>query len=255
LPAERSEVVSARNVTVPTADGRCPASLHLPESGLPSPAVILFPDAGGLRDVFRAMGERLAGLGYVTLVPEPYYRHGEYAPFDMRSAFADPNERQRLMSLMQGLTSDDVVADAGAHIRYLLELPEVAGSRVGTTGYCMGGRTSLLVAGRHPQSVAAAASFHGGNLASDAPDSPHRNAADIKAEVYVAAAEDDGSFPPEQSERLDTALRTAGVRYVIETYPARHGFAVEDNATYDPAADERHWEALRTLFGDTLNEA
>lgn len=105
------------------------------------------------------------------------------------------------------------------------------------------------MAGHYPDQVAAAASFHGGRLAAtDDPDSPYLLAGRIRASVYVAAAENDVHFPPEQYQRLQQALITAGVRHTIDIYPAAHGFAVPDNPTYDAAADEHHWAALTELY-------
>jgi carboxymethylenebutenolidase len=126
----------------------------------------------------------------------------------------------------------------------------VAEARVGTTGYCMGGRISLLVAGHHPDRVGAAASFHGGRLADESdPDSPALVADRVRATVYVAAAENDELCPPEQLDRLAKAYTEAGVPHTIETYPGAHGFAVPDNiGRYDEALAERHWAALATLY-------
>jgi carboxymethylenebutenolidase len=243
-----------RSVEVSTEDGKCPCSLHVPDGDGPWPAVIMFPDAGGLRDTFRQMGERMAGLGYVTLVPDFYYRVGGYEPFDLRTVFGDPAERERLMNLMRSVTAEMIVRDARRFVDYLTSLPETSGNGVGTTGYCMGGRLSLIVAGHLGDRVAAAASFHGGNIAaSNDPDSPHLRAGDMAATVYVAGATDDGSFPDEQRDRLEDALTEAGVRHTIETYPAAHGFAVPDNATYDAVAAERHWEAMSSLFRSSLS--
>jgi carboxymethylenebutenolidase len=245
--------MTQRSVEVATEDGRCPCSLHLPTGEGPWPAVIMYPDAGGLRDTFREMGERLASLGYVTLVPDFYYRSGDYEPFDLRTAFSEPAERDRLMSLMGSVKPDMVVRDARTYVDYLTSLPETSGDAVGTTGYCMGGRLSLIVAGHLGDRVAAAASFHGGNIAAaDDPNSPHLQAARMKATVYVAGATDDASFPPEQRDRLDQALTEAGVQHTIETYPAAHGFAVSDNPTYDAAAAQRHWDAMANLFRSSL---
>jgi len=242
--------MTQRNVEVETQDGVSACSLHLPDGKGPWPAVIMYPDAGGLRDTFRDMGDRLAGLGYVTLVPDFYYRLGPFEPFDMSSIFSQPAERDRLMGMVRSVTATMAARDAGAYIDYLVSLPEATGTAVSTTGYCMGGRMSLTVAGHLGAQVAAAASFHGGNLAAaDDPDSPHLLAGEVSATVYVAAATDDASFPPEQSERLNQALTDAGVVHTIEQYPAAHGFAVPDNATYDPTAAERHWNALENLFG------
>lgn len=245
--------MSRVDVSIPTPDGDCAATLHLPAGAGPWPAVIMYPDAGGVRDTFLGMADRMAGLGYATLLPDVYHRHGPYQPFDLATAFSDPAERERLMGLVRSVTAAMTISDAGALLDFLAGRPEVAGTGVGTTGYCMGGRASLLVAAHHPERVAAAASFHGGRLAAtDDPDSPVLVADRVRAAVYVAAAENDASCPPEQLERLEKALTEAGVRHTVETYPAAHGFAVPDNPTYDPSADERHWAALARLYGSSL---
>jgi carboxymethylenebutenolidase len=245
--------VPRTDVTVPTEDGVCPATLHTPSSDGSRPAVIIYPDAGGVRETFLAMADQLADLGYTVLLPNVYYRSGEYEPFDLATVFSDPPERERLMALMGSLTGDAVVRDAGAFLEFLAGRPEVSGTGVGTTGYCMGGRISLIVAGHFPDRVAAAASFHGGRLAAEGdPDSPYLLADQIRAALYIAGAENDGSFGPDQYERLDKALTAAGVRYTLVTYPAAHGFAVPDNATYDEAAAQRHWTAMADLYAANL---
>jgi carboxymethylenebutenolidase len=245
--------MSRTDATVPTEDGACAATLHTPGAGS-WPAVILYPDAGGVRETFSAMADRLAGLGYAVLLPDVYYRSGGFTPFDLATVFSDPVERKRLTALATSVTGAMIVRDAGAFLGFLAGRPEVSGAGVGTTGYCMGGRMSLIAAGHHPDRIAAAASFHGGRLAAeDDPDSPYLLADRIRAAVHVAVAENDSSFPPDQYERLEQALKAAGVRHTINTYPAAHGFAVPDNPTYDSAADERHWAALTDLYGGNLH--
>lgn len=241
------------DVTLTTADGACVVTLHTPSSRGSWPAVILYPDAAGVRKTFHAMADRLAGLGYAVLLPDVYYRSGGYPPFDPATVFSDPAERERLTALASSVSNEMVVRDAGLFLDFLADRPEVSGPGVGTTGYCMGGRISLIVAGHYPDRVAAAASFHGGRLAADDdPDSPYLQAQRIRATVYVAAAQNDGSFPPEQYQRLEQALTAAGVKHLIETYPAAHGFAVPDTPTYDTVADERHWTALTDLYAANL---
>jgi carboxymethylenebutenolidase len=138
-------------------------------------------------------------------------------------------------------------------VDFLDALPEKKAGGVGTTGYCMGGRLSLIAAANLGPRIAAAASFHGGNIANeDDPNSPHHKASDIEAKVYVGGAIEDRSFPEEQKERLEKALTGAGVDHVIETYQAHHGFAVADNGSYDEAAAERHWKAMEEFFGSAL---
>jgi carboxymethylenebutenolidase len=244
------------NDTITTPDGTCPITFATPDGAAsdgPWPGVVMYPDAAGRRAVIDEMAQKLANYGYAVLVPDFYYRHGDWAPFDINTAFGDPDERTRLMGMMGSVTPETMASDAVAFFDYLASRQEVRGTSFGTTGYCMGGRTSLVVAGRVPERVAAAMSFHGGGLASDDPGSPHLLADQIKASVYVAGAEDDKSFPPEQAETLDKALTAADVEHTIEFYPAAHGFAVSDHGSvYDPAAAERHWKAMESFFGAKL---
>jgi carboxymethylenebutenolidase len=240
--------------TVTTPDGTCPVTFTTPDGAGPWPAVVMYPDAGGPRQVFRDMAAQLAGYGYAVLVPDIYYRSGDWAPFDLNTAFSDADERKRLMSMMGGITPEKMASDATAFFDYLQSRPEVSGTAFGTTGYCMGGRTSLIVAGRLPERVAAAMSFHGGGLATDDPGSPHLLADQIQAAVYVGGARDDASFTAEAAETLDKALTAAGVEHTIEWYDALHGYAVADHsAAYDEAAAQRHWDAMRDYFGAYLS--
>ena len=142
--------------------------------------------------------------------------------------------------------------DTESFLAYLAAQPDVLQPHVGTTGYCMGGAMSLSAAGHFPDRIVAAASFHGGGLATDAPTSPHLFAPKIKAKVYVAAAIEDPSFPDDMKQRLETALAEAHVDHTIETYPARHGWVPRDTPTHDPSQANRHWHALFQLFGSTL---
>jgi carboxymethylenebutenolidase len=240
-------------ISITTPDGVCDAHLHTPAGDGPWPAVIMYVDAGGVRDTFHAMAQRLADLGYAVLLPNPYYRVGPYEPFDARTVFTDKVERARLMELLEHITEEGAARDTGAFLDFLATAPEVTpGSRVGTTGYCMGGSFALTAAGRYPDRVAAAASFHGGEIASTAPDSPHVLAGSMRATLYIAGAENDRSFDDVQFERMSKALTDAGVEHTLVTYPAAHGFAVPDNPTYDEAAAERHWQALEQLYASTL---
>jgi carboxymethylenebutenolidase len=237
------------DVQVPAADGHSNGTLHVPEGDGRWPGVLVFPDAGGVRETFRQMGDRLAGMGYVVLIPDIYYRAGQWAPFDVATLFSDKKERARMQRLAAALTNEAIIADAGAYGDFLLGRPEVTGSAIGTTGYCLGGRMSLIAATGLGHKIAAAASVHGGRLAvAGDPSSPHLAADRITATVYVAGAEDDGSFTAEQAALLESALTGAGVDHTVEFYPARHGFAVPDNPTYDVQAADRHWAALHDLY-------
>ncbi len=238
--------------SVTTPDGSCAVGLFIPEGPGPWPGVVMYVDAGGVRDTFEQMAAKLAGFGYAVLLPDVYYRSGDWAPFNMATVFGDAQERRRLFSMIGSITPDKMASDAGAYFDYLAARPEVSGQRFGVCGYCMGGRISVMVAGLVPDRVAAAASFHGGGLVTDTDDSPHLLADRMSATVYVGGAENDASFTPDHAEQLDKALTAAGVQHTIEWYSAGHGFAVPDNLPYDAAADERHWNAMTGLFAATL---
>ena len=236
-------------VQIPAADGYSNGTLHFPDGDGPWPGVLVFPDAGGARATFRQMGDRLAGMGYVALIPDIYYRAGQWAPFDIATLFTDEQERARMSGIARVLTNDRIVADSDAYADFLLARLEVTGSGIGTTGYCLGGRMSLIAAGGLGRKIAAAASLHGGRLAvADDPSSPHLAAGRITAAVYVAGAKDDRLFTTEQAALLEGALTDAGVEHAIEFYPAHHGFAVPDNSTFDAQADARHWTALDSFY-------
>ncbi|MGV0749999.1 dienelactone hydrolase family protein [Mycolicibacter minnesotensis] len=237
---------------ITTPDGACPVRLFTPEGSGPWPGVVMYPDAGGVRAAFDEMAAELAGYGYAVLLPDVYYRHPGWAPFDMATVFADAKERGRLFSMIGDVTPDRMTTDARAFFDYLAGRPEVRGEKFGVCGYCMGGRTSVVVAGRVPDRVAAAASFHGGGLVTDAADSPHLLADQMTATVYVAGAENDASFTKAHAATLHEALSAAGVAHTVEFYPAAHGFAVPDNAPYDADAAARHWAAMRDVFGGAL---
>jgi carboxymethylenebutenolidase len=146
-----------------------------------------------------------------------------------------------------------VMRDTGLVISWLDEQTSAKQGGLATLGYCMGGGYALSAAGAFPDRVVVAASLHGGSLATDKADSPHRLATQMRARIYVGAAEIDASFPPEQQARLGQALTDAGVRHTIEIYPkAKHGFAVNGHIAYDHAAAELHWQRLIDLLKETL---
>ncbi len=240
-------------VSIHTKDGDCPVQVLTPSSGAgPWPAAIFYMDALAIRPTLAAMGQRLADAGYVVLLPDMFYRFGPYAPMDPKAVFA--GDFRATIGPMMGTTNAQKAAeDTEAFLAYLDTRADVKGPKIGVVGFCMGGGMALTVAGTFPDRVAAAASFHGGNLATDAETSPHLLAPKIKAEVYVAGADNDNSYPPEMAERLEKALTEAGVKHHAEIYPgAAHGWMKPDFPVYDEAAAERGWTELLALFGRNL---
>jgi carboxymethylenebutenolidase len=257
--------MSVTRVDIDTPDGRMDCHVFTPDGGSaraepaaaepapPWPAVILYMDAFGVRPDLASMAQRLASNGYVVAVPNLYYRTGEYPPFDPKLVTTDGPERDRFKGMIRSITDTMVMRDTAAVIAMLEARPDVRQGRMGVVGYCMGGGFALSAAGTFPERVAAAASFHGGSLATDKPDSAHLLAPRMQGRVYVGVAEIDASFSPDQQRRLETALSENGVEYEIEIYKgAKHGFAVTNHLVYDRDASERHWHRLLRLFSDTL---
>jgi carboxymethylenebutenolidase len=239
-------------VEVSTADGVCPVHVFTSGAGVASPAIIFYMDAGGIRPAALKMAQRLADAGYIVLLPDLFYRYGEYGPFNPVEVFKG-DFRAILGPLMATTGNKRASEDTAALLSYLDTRSDVAGKKLGAVGFCMGAGMAIASAGTYPERFAAVASFHGGNLATDAPDSPHRYAPQLQAEVYVAAADGDGSYPADMAERLEASLKQAGVRYSAETYAgAAHGWMKPDFPVYNAEAAERGWSKMIELFDRVL---
>jgi carboxymethylenebutenolidase len=246
-----------QEIALPTPDGDARAFTFTPKGEGPWPAAIIFMDAPAIRPALFEFGERLAANGYFTLLPDLFWRAGPYAPINVKEVFADEAKRREVFGKLTGSTSPEKqLVDAKACLDYLATQPQVKGDKVGVTGYCMGCGVAVRVAGTYPDRIAAAAGFHGGRLATDAPDSPHLLAPKITAKVLVAGADEDAGFPPEQADKLRAALTSAGVDNEVTIYPgARHGYTMPDLPVYNEAAAERHWNEMLALFDETLKVA
>jgi carboxymethylenebutenolidase len=245
--------MSHEQVSIQIQDGACPAHVFTPAGTGPWPAVIFYMDGLGIRPTLFEMGQQLSDGGYIVLLPDLFYRAGPYAPLDPKKVFATGDVRAALAHLFQSTDNRRAAADTAALLAWLGTRRDVRGSRVGTTGYCMGGAISLTVAGTYPDRIAAAASFHGGSLATDSAMSPHLLVPRIKGRVYVAGADQDASYPLEMAERLEKALSDAGVDHRCEIYAgALHGWTMADFPVYNEPAADRHWRELFALFAATL---
>lgn len=231
----------------------------MPDGGGPSPAVIVFFDAAGLRPAQTRIAERIAALGYVVLQPDLFHRApplstvlgGNVTLSEIRAVFQDPERRAKFMAdyYLPALDYTNLEKTIGAVLDHVAGRPDVKG-RIGTTGYCMGGNASFRTATIFGDRIAACAALHPGGLVTDQPDSPHTRAKAIKARVYLGPAT--GDLPPDSEAKLRAELDAGGVRYEIEQYAAKHGYAVDDSDAYDAAAAERHYAALDRLFRETL---
>jgi carboxymethylenebutenolidase len=200
------------------------------------------------------VAERIANEGYYVLAPNLFYRVGYNAEYGVR-VFENPEARADLMTrIMPSASAPNVMRDTDAFLAHLDAQSNVEHGPIGITGYCMGGRLSVYAAGHFGDRVAAAASYHASGLATDDPNSPHRQAPGMRGRVYVAGAIEDRGWDEAQKERLDKALTEAHVDHLIETYPARHGWVFSDTPVYDPAESEHHYRTLFALLGATLKE-
>lgn len=242
-----------REVTIKTPDGSADAHFVSPKAGK-HPAVLVWPDIYGLRPAFREMGKRLAQAGYAVLTPNPYYRIKKAPVVPVGASMEDPATRDTLFGLMRSLKPEDVVRDGKAFFAFLDAQPTVDLKRKGaTTGYCMGGPITMRVAAALPDRVGAAASFHGGGLVTDKPDSPHLLVPKIKAGYLFAIAENDDQKQPEAKDVLRQAFAQAKVPAEIEVYAgALHGWCPTDSRVHNQPQAEKAWSRMLELFKTNL---
>lgn len=245
--------VTETDVEIKTPDGVADAYFVHPSSGA-HPAVLMWTDIMGLRPAFRTMGRRLAESGYTVLVPNPFYRVRKAPVVAEGASFDDDATRQTLMSLMGSLTPEVQVTDARAFVGYLDSQPAVDRKRkMGTAGYCMGGPLSMRTAATFPDRVGAGASFHGANLATDKPDSPHLLIPGMKARYLIAIAENDDQRDPAAKGLLRAAFDKARLPAEIEVYAGTmHGWCSLDSKVYNRAQAEKAWSRMLALFKAAL---
>jgi carboxymethylenebutenolidase len=245
--------VTERQVEIQTPDGTADAYFVSPASGK-HPAVIVWTDIFGLRPAFREMGKRLAQSGYAVLVPNPFYRHKKAPVVAEGASFQDPATRETLFGLMRSLTPEYVVSDAKAFIAFLDKQTSVDSKRkLATSGYCMGGPITMRAAAAFPDRIGAAASFHGGGLVTDKPDSPHLLVPKMKAHYLFAIAENDDEKQPDAKDVLRQAFAKSKLPAEIEVYAgAMHGWCPPDSQVYNAAQAEKAWKRMVALFSRAL---
>jgi carboxymethylenebutenolidase len=250
LPAVANAVdVVEQEVLVPTPDGMADCYFVHPAKGAHA-AVIVWPDIMGIRTSFRMMGKRLAESGYSVLVVNPYYRSVKGPVIEDGESFSNPAVRERLMPFYRSLSPETAVTDGRAFVAYLDQQPSVdTGRKIGTTGYCMTGSYTMLLAAALPERIGAAGSFHGGGLATDADNSPHLLVPKMKAGFLIAIAANDDEKDPNAKILLREAFDQAGVSAEIEVYEdTLHGWCPPDSVVYNEAQAERAWSRLLALF-------
>ncbi len=252
-----AQQVVETDVTIKMPDGTCDAAFIHPPSGS-HPGVLIWADAFGLRPAMRDIGKRIAAEGYSVLVPNPFYRVAKAPVFDNPSSFDFQNQADmaKLEPLMASVNAPGAAEkDAVAYIAFLDAQSQInKAKKIGSQGYCMGGPLVVKTAAALPDRVGAGASFHGGGLVTDKPDSPHLLAPKIKARMYFGIASNDDQRQPDAKDKLREAFAAAKVPAEIEVYPARHGWCVPDMPTengapiYSRPEAERAWSKLVALY-------
>lgn len=251
-PASGQAAPTARIVSIPMAEGAADAYFVHPAQGR-HPAVILWPDIGGLREAYQIMGTRLAQAGYAVLVVNHYYRSAKAPVFASLAERQSAQGQARLKPMVAAITPAGTSADAASFVDWLVQQPAVDAKRkMGSCGYCMGGPFTFRTAAARPDRVGAIASFHGGKLVTDAADSPHLLLPKMQAGLLIAIAQNDDAREPATRDVLREAAKTAGRTAEIEVYPAQHGWCTLDSPVYDKESAEKAWSRMLALFHTAL---
>jgi carboxymethylenebutenolidase len=246
--ADDGESLTERMVTVTTEDGVADGFFVHPAKGA-HPGVIMWPDIAGLRDAKKIMARQLAASNYSVLVVNQYYRSSPAPVVESFADFMEEAGRKRIMGYRELLTPDAVTRDAKAWVAFLDGEDAVDKARgIGSNGYCMGGPFTVRTAAAAPDRVGAAASFHGGGLVNDQPDSPHRLLATTKASYLFAVARNDDERAPGDKDELRKAADAAERPAEIEVYAADHGWCVPDSPSWDPNEADRAWQRMLALY-------
>jgi carboxymethylenebutenolidase len=238
-----------KTLDIATKDGQMGTFVCHPERGGPAPVVFLMMDAPGIREELRDMARRLATAGYYVLLPHLYYRAGRDSIYGPDVLKHGSEEHARMRAVRTKMTIPPVMDDVAAMLAFVDAQKEAKKGGVGIHGYCMSGPYALAAAARYPDRIAAAATFYGTWLVSDAVESPHLTLAKAKGELYIACAEHDELAPLPMVAELKALFDKSGAKGELEIYPAvHHGFAFPERWCFDKPAAERHWERLFALY-------
>lgn len=263
-PVRDARAMSQATVEIQTKTGPCKTEVFTPDGSGPWPAVFVCFDAFGVRQSMLDIAKRISSWGYVAAVPDFYHAAG--SPLEMfppgtpanatimATLFKDPEKRAHFGAKFYGpaIAYEHLENDVAPLLAYFDSRADVKKGHVGSTGYCMGGNMSVRIATIFGDKIKATAGFHPGGLVSDQPDSPHKRVSKIKSRVYLGPAI--GDLNPEQEKEIGDAFAAGHVDFKIEHYDAKHGYAVEDHDVYDPAAAEKHFEAMKKFFGETFSK-
>ncbi len=240
-----------KHLEIAAADGKTEAVLYAPDEQK-HPGLLFYTDIFGVRPANQGMAKRIAEQGYVVMMPNAFYRYGK-GPFDANFKWGEPESMKLIGALFSSLDGAMMEKDAPYYVKALLDQPNVSGKKIAVVGYCFTGAFALRTAAVCADKIAAAASFHGGQLVTEAPDSPHSRIPQVRGELYFGHAVEDQSMPPDAIGKLNDTLKAWGGAYDSEVYEgARHGWTVPGRDVYDEKQAERHYRKLFDLLKRTL---
>lgn len=254
VSAAEAKVVE-KDVNVPMAEGVSDSALFYPSGRGTWPAVLVWTDILGLRPVFREMGRRLAAEGYVVLVPNPFYRNAKAPVVGDSFDFSKPEDRAKVMPLAAALTPDAGFSDSKFYTKFLDEQKQTnTAKKMGVQGYCMGGPLTFRTAALRSDRIGALATFHGGGLVTDKPESPHLLIPKMHAAALCCVADNDDKKDPEAKVKLKEAFAAAHLKATVEVYEGcNHGWTVRGSQVYNEAGAEKAWAALTALYKENLS--
>ena len=233
-----------QHVNISTEHGEMNTFITCPEEDGPYPVILFLMDAPGKREELHDMARRIGSSGYYVMLPNMYYR--DIADF---TSDGSPESREVMFGYMNALSNELVLSDCEQLLKHAAGDADASDGSVGVVGYCMSGPFAFYAAGKYPERIKAAASFHGIRLFTEEADSPHLFAKNITGELYIGCAETDDWAPAEMIESLDAYLAETGINYRIEWYPdTHHGFVFPQRELYHKDASERHWERMLAMF-------
>lgn len=242
-----------KNVEIWTEDGTADAVLFRPDRNAKLPGVIHLPDIAGVRDSHKEMAKRLADQGYAVMLTNVFYRNGKSPVWSFPFKMGEERSMKRLGELRDPLTPEAMERDAAAYVDFLHKQEGLSGGMIGVVGYCFTGGMAMRTAAARPEKIGAAASFHGGQLYTDEPTSPHRVLPQVKARLYFAHADGDPFMPKDAIDNLEKALAAWGGKYQSEIYAgAKHSWTVPDSPVYDKEQADRAFGKMTELFQAAL---
>jgi len=221
-------------VLIETKSGSIPAYVATPDKGRAFPMILVVQEIFGVHEHIKDVCRRFAKLGYCAAAPELYYRQGDASKLsDNKEIFAN---------IVSKVSDEQVMSDLDATVAYARRMGMAHNDKLGITGFCWGGRITWLYTAHNPK-VKAGVAWYGrvvGDKNAMNPSHPIDVVARINAPVLGLYGGADAGIPNDSVDKMRAALKAAGKKSDIHTYPdTPHAFHADYRPSYrkDQAAD------------------